>query len=135
MLKSQQSSALSSDIKSHKSTARDSELPRSVAPSSPVSQPLPQHENILSISASPFPNYEKKGNKFFEMGGKSLAEIVEGRYNTNMHFPASQVIGLLEAVAYSISYMNSEGYYHHDIYPTNIFYSSGLFKVTNPFSI
>ena len=49
-----------------------------------------------------------------------------------MHFPENQMISLLEALVYSLSYMTKKGYYHHDYYPTNIFYDNGSFLITNP---
>ena len=55
----------------------------------------PQHENILRVAGSPFAGAERAGSKYVERGSKSLAEIVEGRYGSTMHFPQSQVVGLV----------------------------------------
>ena len=49
-----------------------------------------------------------------------------------MHFPENQMISLLEALVYSLAYMTKKGYYHHDFYPTNIFYENGRFIIKNP---
>jgi hypothetical protein len=35
------------------------------------------------------------GSKWVEKGGKCLADILEGRYNTTMHFPQPQVVALI----------------------------------------
>lgn len=66
---------------------------------------LPQHENILRVAYSPFPGAEQAGNKYSERGSKSLAEIVEARYNSAMHFPQAQVVGLVESLVYSLRYL------------------------------
>lgn len=48
-----------------------------------------------------------------------------------MHFPEYQIISLLESLVYSLAYMTKKGISHHDYYPTNIFYSNGVFKLLN----
>jgi hypothetical protein len=92
----------SSDLKSKKSTTIKSEYDeRSSFNVSTASHNksnvslLPQHENILKVAYSPFPGGERVGNKYTEKGSKNLAEIVETRYNTTMHFPQGQVVALI----------------------------------------
>jgi serine/threonine protein kinase len=49
-----------------------------------------------------------------------------------MHFPKSQAVILIESLVYALRYMHRCEYKHHDIYPTNISYVKGIFKLTNP---
>ena len=52
-----------------------------------------------------------------------------------MHFPETQMIGLLEALVYSLAYLSKKNIPHHDFYPTNIFYKDGKFKLLNPLTL
>lgn len=58
---------------------------------------LPDHENLTKASKTPKDGYIKMvGSDFYEeMKGQCLDEIIEGRYNTTMHFPEYQIKGLL----------------------------------------
>jgi|688.fasta_scaffold1233334_1 hypothetical protein len=49
-----------------------------------------------------------------------------------MHFPKSQAVILIESLVYALRYMHKYEYKHHDIYPTNVSYVRGIFKLTNP---
>ena len=49
-----------------------------------------------------------------------------------MHFPKSQVVILIESLMYSLAYIKKCSYIHHDFYPTNVYYSNGIFKIVNP---
>lgn len=35
-------------------------------------------------------------------------------------------------MVYSLAYMTKKDINHHDYYPTNIFYTNGIFKILNP---
>lgn len=101
-----------SDIKSKKSTTVRTELENYSSSNVSAGEQkrvnmaaLPQHENILKVAYSPFPGSERVSNKYTEKGSKSLAEIVEGRYNSTMHFPQAQVVGLVESLVYSLRYL------------------------------
>ena len=77
-----------------------------------------------------------KGKQYFvEEKIKTLAEIVEVRYNTTKHFPYSQILGLIESLVYALAYMAKKKCNHHDFYPTNIYYCEGRFKLINPLEI
>ena len=49
-----------------------------------------------------------------------------------MFFPQNQVVVLLESLVYALAYMEKNSLRHHDFYPTNVYYNSGCFKITNP---
>lgn len=51
-----------------------------------------------------------------------------------MHFPQSQVVALIESLVYALAYLEKNSIRHHDFYPTNVYYHSGIFKLTNPVS-
>lgn len=128
-----------SDLKSKKSTTVKTELENysssnlsAAEQKRPSTSALPQHENILKVAYSPFPGAERVGNKYAEKGSKSLAEIVEARYGSTMHFPQAQVVGLVESLVYSLRYLQKFEYRHHDYYPPNIHYCGGAFKVSSP---
>lgn len=93
---------------------------------------FPEHENLTVVSKIPLPGFAKSGDFFEEPRGKCLDEIIESRYNTSMHFPENQVVGLLESLVYSLAYLCRKGIGHHDYYPTNIYYMGGVFKLLNP---
>jgi len=38
----------------------------------------------------------------------------------------------LESLVYSLAYLTKKDVNYHDFYPTNIFYSNGVFKILNP---
>lgn len=62
----------------------------------------------------------------------SLAQLIESRYNTKMYFPEENVISLLESIVYAMAALEVKQIRHHDIYPTNIFFHNGIFKLSNP---
>jgi hypothetical protein len=35
-------------------------------------------------------------------------------------------------LVYALAYLEKAGIRHHDFYPTNVYYSSGIFKISNP---
>lgn len=49
-----------------------------------------------------------------------------------MYFPQAQVVTLIESLVYSLRYLQKFDHKHHDYYPTNVHYCSGIFKITNP---
>lgn len=69
---------------------------------------------------------------FYEVAGVSLASLVESRYNSKLLFPEEEVLTLIESMSYALAYLESKGWAHHDVYPTNIFYADGIFKLAHP---
>jgi hypothetical protein len=55
---------------------------------------IPEHEAITKVSESDFKGSVKGKKMYVEEKLKSLAEIVESRYNTPKHFPYSQILSL-----------------------------------------
>lgn len=123
------------DLKSKKTSTNRSENETPLRTSSAKQKPssfLAQHENIVRLSARQFGGAERAGQRWVEPTGKTLADIIEGRYNSSMYFPQGQVVQLLESLVYALAYMEKNSLRHHDFYPTNVYYTAGAFKISNP---
>ena len=96
------------------------------------SSPFFDHGSILRLSNEPFEKCVGTEHGFYELAEVSLASLVESRYYSKLLFPEEEVLRLTESILYAVAFLESKGWQHHDIYPTNIFYVDGTFKLSHP---